>query len=174
MPQRQAPRSIDAEAERRFSVGFEAVMDELARRQQQPPDTDRVSEPRKARLWGQRDPRVEYDQFVQTLMTTGFQPQDLESMLIVQEHPDLAEVYGPPTPGEPNWREQPNAEEVARELATLAEHPFRLGTYNHILDPDERVTEAERIHRRWQKMQGGSAATEDDDDEAGEPVMGGY
>lgn len=162
MAQRQAPRSIDSEAERRFQDSFDTVMDELSRRQQQPPDTDRVSEPRKARLWGLTDPRVDFDQFKQTLMTTGFQGPDLESMLIIQEHPDLAEVYGQPV-------QDPD---MADELTALAESPFRLGTYRHILDPDERTREAERIHRLHLKQRG-VTVTEPDEEEA-EPVMGGY
>lgn len=163
MPRSQAPRSIDAEAERSFRDGFDTVMEELARRQQQPPDTEQVSEPRKARLWGLRDPRVEFDTFKQTLMTTGFGPEDLQAMLIVQEHPDLAEVYGQPV-ADP---------EMADELAALAEHPFRLGTYRHILDPDERTREAERIHRNWQRMQGMAVVDQDDEGDA-EPAVGGY
>lgn len=161
MPRRQAPPSVDSEAERRFQDSFDTVLAELARRQQQPPDTEQVSRPRKARLWGLADPRVDPETFKQALMTTGFQGPDLESMLIVQEHPDLAEVYGQPQ-GDP---------EMAADLTTLARYPFRLGTYRHILDPDERTREAERIHRDWMKSRGASVP---EPDAEAEPVVGGY
>lgn len=145
MPNRQPiQRSPEAEAERGFRDEFDKVVGSIAQGQGQPLDTTAVSNPRKAALWGLADPRVDPTTFKAQLMQQGFQPQDLQSMLIVQNHPELAEVYGQPV-------QDPAA---ADDLTTLAQYPFRLGMYHEIQDPNERVAEAERIHRDWLKSNG--------------------
>jgi hypothetical protein len=136
-------QSVEARAEQGFRDEFEKVMEKLAAEQEQPIDTKQVTEPRKVALWGIQDPRVDRETFKQQL-AQGFQPQDLQNMLIVQNHPELAEVYGQPV--------QDPA--VAADLTELARYPFRLGTYHHIQDPEERTAEAERIHKAWLKLHG--------------------
>ena len=137
-------RSAEAEAEQSFRDEFESVVDQLAAEQAPPVDAQRVTEPRKVALWGLQDPRVDRETFAQTLMSTGFQPQDLQTMLLIQNHPELAQVYGQPV-------QDP---EAARDLTELARHPFRYGLYGHIEDPEERTAEAERIHKGWMKLHG--------------------
>lgn len=118
-----------------FRDEFDAVVEQLGAGQEPPLDSERVSDPKKALLWGLADPWVDPVLFGQQLQQ-GFSPEDVQAMTIVQEHPELAEVFGQP-------QQDPG---VIAELTELARYPFRLGTYNHIQDPDERVAEAERIH----------------------------
>lgn len=137
-------RSPEARAEQEFRAEFDRVMEKLSSEQGPPLDTQHVGDRRKVALWGLADPRVDRESFRQQLMTTGFQPQDIQQMLIVQNHPELAATYGQPV-------QDPDQ---AADLTELARYPFRLGTYNDIQDPDERTSEAERIHKQWLKLHG--------------------
>jgi hypothetical protein len=144
MPSRQTPRSAEAESERMFRDEFDAVIERLVGELDPPLDSKRVTEPRKVALWGIVDPRVDPAMFTEQLKTQGFGQEDLATMMLIQNHPELAEVYAQPV-ADP---------EAAADLTELARYPFRLGLYADIEDPDERTSEAEHIHREWMKTQG--------------------
>lgn len=160
----QPPRSVEAEAERMFRDELDAVLERLGAELEPPLDAKRVSEPKKAALWGLMDPRVDPTLFSQKLQSTGFGPEDLQAMLLVQENPELAEILAQPL-------QDP---EAVADLTELARYPFRLGMYKEIADPDERTREAERIHRGWMRSQGHAVEEPDDEPAAAPQQMGGY
>lgn len=147
-----------------FREELDAVLSRLEAEREPPIDAKRASEPKKAALWGLEDPRVDPTLFVEKLKTTGFGSEDLKTMLLIQENPELAEVFA-----------QPIADpEAAADLTELARYPFRLGMYKDITDPDERTGEAERIHRSWMKSQGHAVEEPDTEPVPMTERAGGY
>ena len=143
MPRREPPRSPEQQAVEEFVSEVDQIAADLATEAGPPLDTDHVSVARKRRLWGQRDPDVNYTDLVSRLLTTGVPPEEAAQMILVQEHPELLPMFGQPMPDP----------ETADALARLAEMPFRLGILAP-LSPQERVREAESLDREWQIGQG--------------------
>lgn len=115
--------------------------DHIAAEQGGPAGTRRPSEREMIELWGQTDPAVEYAQLVVRLLTGGVPPEEAQQFKLVQMYPETLELFA-----------QPPDAATADALARLAEYPYRHGTYAH-LDPDERVTFANRMHAEWEKRQ---------------------
>lgn len=114
------------------------------------PGARQVSDAEKVRLWGQTDPRVDFDQLKMALMQGGLPPELLDehgdrALAIVKSHPEIAQMYA-----------QPLDDTMSTYLATLAEYPFRLSVLSQYAedDPEGMVKEAERLDGLWQKQQG--------------------
>lgn len=162
--------------------------DQIAAEMGPAPGATVVSDARKVELWGQTDPKAPYDTIYQMLTTTGVKPEMLDpdgddqmTLAIVKEVPEIAPMYA-----------EVVDPDVADVLATLAEHPMRVGLLSGLEDdPEAQVCEAERLDGLWSRRNGGTAAPAPRtgvavaqpevagalaamDDEAGEPVYGGY
>lgn len=148
MASSSAPRATSAVewAETQFDSEFEDVLNRIIGENGPAPGTEKATTSDEIELWGTQDPRFDRDLFMRTMMTTGFPPEVAQEMLVVQEHPELAELLSQPIPDE----------ELSGLLADIVEWPFRHGLYAHLDDPDERVKVADRINRGWLKSLGES------------------
>lgn len=90
-------------------------------------------------LWGRTDPNVRYEDLVVRLLSGGIPPEEAQNLILVQQYPETLEAFV-----------QPGDAMQADALARLAEYPFRPGVYSH-LDPEERVSYVESVHREWVK-----------------------
>ena len=152
MPPRTRPISPEEEAQRELDDELTQAIAEIAAEMGPAPGAKHVSEAQKLAMWGQRDPQVDYDQMLEMLQTTGIAPELLDpkseqALMIVQENPEIAEMYaGPVEPA------------LAEALAVLAEHPFRLSVISSLVDdPEAYVAEADRLDAKWQKQFGAVA-----------------
>lgn len=144
--------SPEARAEREALDDLERFTDLIAVDMGPAPGSRQISDREKVRMWGLKDPNVDYDQVKQALMQGGLPPELLDehsdqALAIVKEHPNIAPMYA-----------QPLDDTMSTYLATLAEYPFRLSALaQYEDDPEGMVREAERMNRLWMKEQAASA-----------------
>lgn len=141
MPRTRTPESYEELLAETTADAIMADADVMAA-ESGPPPGKRLSEAEEVRLWGVRDPSVDYATTLQTLLTQGF-GETAGNLLVVQENPGLLDAYANPAP----------TPEVAEALAVLAEYPFRLGLFDGYGDPEDRAAQANRIARAWEKQQ---------------------
>lgn len=140
MPRRTEPESAESRAVREVYEEDERALAVLASQASAPPDSERLSEADEDEAWGLSDPSVDPEGLAQQLTTTGLGP-DAQRLLIVRLRPDWAQLFSQPTPDP----------ERARMLAQLARYPYRLSLLEASSDPDEQVSKAERLDRRFQQ-----------------------
>ena len=149
--------SAEELARREMADDLQVAIREIAAELGPAPGTSEASASEELRQWGIRDSKVDHQQMVQRLMTTGYPPEMLDpdgdmTLLVVKENPELAEVYGQPV----------QDQEYAEQLATIAEWPFRLGILREYEDdPEAMVRKADSLDARWQRSLGPSALTVD-------------
>lgn len=142
-PPKQDPSSVEDQIALKWIDEVETVAKAIAAEDMAPPDSDKVGETEAIRLFGQRDPLVDYDQLVLALQQ-GLPPEAAQQLQLVIERPELGELFT-----------QPQPPEMASILAGLAEYPYRLGmVVDRTDDPDEQVRVAERYKRGWLKSLG--------------------
>lgn len=124
-----------------------------------PADADKIGEKEALRLWALADPGVDYEALYEQLAGGGLPPEMVKSLAIVAEHPDLEPLY---TDLAAHAEQSGVAvEELADQLARLAEYPFRLGLIEHLDDEAERAGLAEHYDRAWQKQMPAAPAQEE-------------
>lgn len=144
MPSREvAQKSFEGRVTEEFAADLQAVEDRLVADAGPPPDTKRMSEADEDRLWALRDKNVDNETLAQQLMTTGVPQEMLGSLVIVQEFPEWAPIFGQPT----------QSAETADQLARMAEFPYRWQLLAD-LEPAEMVKKADRLDERYQKAMG--------------------
>lgn len=144
MPTREpAPRTFEERVTADFAADLQSVEDRLVAEAGPPPDTKRLSEAEKDRLWALRDPSVDYETLAQQL-TTGLPIEEVKALVIVQEFPEWEPIFGQPT----------ESAETADQLARMAEFPYRWQMLAD-LEPPEMVKEADRMDARYQQAMGG-------------------
>lgn len=122
------------------------------------PGASHVSDKDKVRLWGQTDPKVNFDQIKAALMQGGLPPEMLDehsdqALAVVKANPEIAQMYG-----------QQLDDRMATIMATIAEYPLRLSILEQYEDdPDAAVAEAERIDGLWQKSAGAMTPPDEPD-----------
>lgn len=166
---RQVQRSEEQVARDEIDAEIEHAIATIAAEWGAAPDAAPVSEDEEVELWGRRDPTVDYDAVYAMLTTTGLPPEMLDpasdlAPAVIAEHPEMAQMYGSVVDAN-----------LADMLATLAEHPFRIGLLQDLEDdPEAMVEKANRLDRAWQKQLGGAGVggVQDRDvtDEQGAPA----
>jgi hypothetical protein len=144
-------RSPEEQAQTEVLSELERAVQALAAEWGPAPGAKNVSTRREVTLWGQRDPKVDFESLKQQLMATGLgqtpdllDPEGDGALAVIQEHPDMAPLFM-----------EPVAEDVADVLATLAEFPFRLAILLDLEDdPEAMVAKAESLDRAWMKEMG--------------------
>jgi hypothetical protein len=150
MPPRKQPlASFEEQVSASFLEDMEKVAQRIAGQDGDPPGASRVGDAEAVRLWGQRDPLVDHDRLLTDLLTTGVPPETMQQLAIAKERPEWAALYTQPT----------QDTELARQLAVLAEHPFRAGlTLDYSAEPEEQVRRANHLDRLWTKQQAAQEA----------------
>jgi hypothetical protein len=127
-----------------FLDDLDAVARRIAADQGEPPDAHPMGDAEKVKAWGLRDRRADPATLLPRLLATGLGPEEANQMAIVQEWPELADLYANPAPDH----------RTADQLVRLAEFPFRRGILADLEDDPEAWTkEAERLERLWNKGQ---------------------
>lgn len=144
MPRKPPPPKSTSEEElvaATFLADLESVAGRIAQAEGEPPGSQPMGDADKVRLWGIQDRRVDPSMLLRTLLSTGL-GQEATQMTIVAERPELLDAYAQPA----------TDPEVAQQLVTLAQYPFRLGVVSYLEDDLEAwVRESERIDRLWQQ-----------------------
>jgi hypothetical protein len=142
MVNRKAEKSFEEVVAESFNEDLQKVAEQLAAEAGNPPGADKISEAESVRLFGLRDPSVDYQQLAMRLMGGGLPPEEVAQLTIVQERPEWAELYMQPAPDF----------ETADLLARLAEYPYRPGlVLDHSDDPEEQTKRSEQLHAAWLK-----------------------
>jgi hypothetical protein len=154
MPKQKPFGSIEERIAQRFNDELELIAPRVAADQGPPPGAKRVHDTQAVSLWGQRDPKVDYQALAMRLLQGGLSPEEAQQLVVVEERPELAQAYAQPAPDA----------ETAHTLATLAEYPFRAGlVLDHSDLPAEQIKRADQLHQQWTKQhadrQDGYAAT---------------
>lgn len=149
------PNSIEDEARQEAEDEMEASIAEIALELGPAPGAMPLSDARKVKLWGQKDPSVDFEAMRQALMSTGLNPSLMdphgdESLAVFQEmadRPDFQQFQA--------MYAEPLDEQLATTLTTIAEYPFRLSLLADLEDdPKAMVAEANRINDKWQASLG--------------------
>ena len=149
------PNSVMAQVEDEVNRELDELIPAIAAEEGLARGAVHVSPDKEVELWGQRDPRVDYDSLKQQLMTGQvsrelFDPQSDARLALVRAQPEWSDwIAQHVTP------ETPLDDDLASQVASAAEWPFRtavLAPYQN--DPRSYVTRAERIHQRWTARQG--------------------
>lgn len=139
------PLPIDSSEERladEFMAELEKVAARVAAEEGTPPSA-RLSEREAATYWGLRDPLVDPEQFRDMLVTRGIPPEALRHLRLARTYPDLLEAYQQPV-------QDP---ELAEQLATLAEYPYRAPlVFDHSDDDEERIARSDALDRAHQRL----------------------
>ena len=142
--------SPEARAEREAQDELEHYTDLIASDLGPAPGSKVISDTEKIRMWGLKDPNVDYDQLKAALMQGGLPPEMLDehsdqALVVVKENPEIGQMYS-----------QPLDDRMAGIMATLAEWPFRLSALAQFSDdPANMVKESDRLDQLWMKQQGG-------------------
>lgn len=134
MVAKRRPLTAEERAETEFQDELAQAAKRIADDLGPAPGTVRTSEAKKRTLWWTRDPAVDRATLVGMLQQGGVPPDLLETLMIVEEQPDLKAAY-----------QQPTDPRTADVLAAMAEWPFRYAILRSIDDPDDRVREATRL-----------------------------
>lgn len=149
MARKQPLQSFEERVASSFLEDMEKTAQRIAAEDGDPPGASRVGDAEAVRLWGQRDPQVDHDRMLTDLLTTGVPPETIQQLAIAKERPEWANLYTQPT----------QDTELARQLAVMAEHPFRAGlALDYSAEPEEQVKRANHIQRLWQKQQAAQEA----------------
>jgi hypothetical protein len=146
---KQVLASFEEQVSASFLEDMEKVAQRIAGQDGDPPGASRVGDAEAVRLWGQRDPQVDHDTMLSDLLTTGVPHETVQQLAIAKERPEWADLYTQPT----------QDTELARQLAVMAEHPFRAGlTLDYSAEPEEQVKRANHLQRLWEKQQAAQEA----------------
>lgn len=119
---------------------LQQIEDRLVVESGPPPDARRLSDADEVRMWGLRDPSVDYDTMASRLMTEGIPQAEAEQLAVIKEHPEWLPLFTTPT----------NDAAKADQLARLAETPYRWSLLAD-LEPHEQVQKSERLAARHQR-----------------------
>lgn len=136
------PRSYEDALDDLVIGQIDASVEKYLSDQGGPAGTRQPSEAEQTRRWGLADTTVDRAALAARLLAGGLAPEEAEQLEIVRQVPELAAAYT-----------QPVDSQTADVLARLAAYPFRPSLYLH-LDPDDRVKEADRLERLWERSVG--------------------
>lgn len=140
MPKKPVVKNYEERVAEAWLEEAQKVAARIAAEEGDPPGADAVGEAEAVRLFGLKDRGAPYDLVYGMLTTTGVPPEQVGAMAVVQEAPELAELYAQPAPDEA----------TAAMLATLAEYPFRWGlVIDYSDDPEEQVRWADALYKGW-------------------------
>lgn len=177
MPRRKiTPRSVQAQVETEVDQELHDLVAAIAAEEGLAKGAQRLSPHQEVQLWGQRDPLVDYDTLKQQLMTGTvppelYDPEGDRRLALLRINTAQANEWAALLAG---TAEQPLDDEMASQVAELAEWPGRLAVIRpYANDPEAYVSKANAINQRWLRQ----AAPPEVVDEAptpGMPERGGY
>lgn len=147
MPRQPALRSYEDRLDQLIMDSIDESVDRYAT-EQAPADTRTPSDAEQVAQWGTTDPNADYDAIYTRLLSGGMPPEEAQGLELVRQIPETVAVFADPMAVAESQNLPLSA--VADVAARFAEHPFRPRLFLH-LDPKDRVKEAQRINRLWQK-----------------------
>ena len=156
MPRRKiTPRSVQAQVEAEIDQELQDVVAAIAAEEGLAKGAQRLSPNQEVRLWGQRDPLVDYDTLKQQLMTGTvppelYDPQNDRRLALLQINKAHAQEWAALLAG---TAKQPLDDDMASQVAELAEWPGRLAVIRpYANDPEAYVAKANSINQRWMRQ----------------------
>lgn len=146
---RTTPRDMEAQVWDELDKELDEIIPVIASEEGLAKGATRLSPEKEVELWGQRDPRVDYDTLKQQLMQGAvppewYDPQSDQRLALVKAHPEMGEMFG-----------QPLDDTMAGMVAGLAEWPYRLSLLKpYEDDPKASVAKANSVNARWQRRAG--------------------
>lgn len=149
MPRRSRSAPIDVQARDEVERELDDMISALAAELGPAEGAEFPSDQKEVELWGQRDPRVDYDTLKAMLMQGAVPPEwyDEQSdarLALIRAHPQMAQMFA-----------EPLDDEMAGIVADLAEWPFRLSILTpHEDDPKAAVAKANSVNGRYLRRVG--------------------
>lgn len=152
MPRRSrlTPRDVQSQVEAEIETELDDMVALIAAEEGPAKGSEFVSEDKEVELWGQRDPKVDYDSFKAMLMQGALPPEWIDPqsdarLALVRVNPEwsdwLAQNVTPETPLD---------DEMASQVAARAEWPFREAIWAAYQDdPKAQVARANSVNARW-------------------------
>lgn len=171
MPRRTRQHPIDVQARDEVGRELDDMVGALAAELGPAEGAEFPSDEQEVELWGQMDPRVDYDALKAQLMQGSVPPEWVDEhsdqrLALIRAHPEMAQMFA-----------QPLDDEMASIVAGMAEYPSRMTVWKpYAADPTAMVAKAKSVNAQWRKRTG-QVAEESAPPMTPAPVapeMGGY
>lgn len=150
---RRTPRDMEAQVWDELDQELDTIIPAIAAEEGVAKGATRLSPEKEVELWGQRDPRVDYDTLKRQLMEGSvppawYDPQSDQRLALIRAHPEMSQMFS-----------QPLDDTMAGMVADLAETPYRLSVLKpYEDDPKAAVAKANSVNARWQRHAGAPAS----------------
>lgn len=149
MPRRIRAAPIDVQARDEVGREVDDMTSSLAAELGPAEGAEFPSDAKEVELWGQMDPRVDYDTLKAQLMQGTVPPEwsdehSDQRLALIRAHPEMAQMFA-----------QPLDDEMASMVAGMAEYPSRMTVWKpYANDPEAMVRKANSVDARWRRRTG--------------------